>query len=52
MIEVHKQWLNEFDVEAARRRRMPHKVRETESPVRTGFLRRRRNEAAPQPCEA
>ena len=53
MIEVHKQWLSEFDHEAARRRQLPRKPRGTESRARTGFLRRRRTEAAaPQPCEA
>jgi hypothetical protein len=53
MIEVHKQWLSEFDVEAARRRHAPRRREVTEPRNRRGFLRRRRSEAAaPQPCEA
>jgi hypothetical protein len=53
MIEVHKQWLSEFDHEAARRRQLPRRPRDTESRARLGFLRRRRAEAAaPRPCEA
>ncbi len=53
MLEVHKQWLSEFDHEAARRRQLPRKPRGTESRARLGFLRRRRTEAAaPRPCEA
>ncbi len=55
MIEVHKQWLSEFDVEAARRRRGPRRHRNDEARVRQGFFRRRRgNAAAPAAlcCEA
>ena len=56
MIEVHKQWLSEFDHEAARRRRGPRRQRVDEAPPRQGFFRRRRsNAAAPAalcPCEA
>ena len=53
MIEVHRQWLSEFDVEAARRRQLPRKPRGAESRARPGLMRRRRTEAAAlQPCEA
>jgi hypothetical protein len=46
MIEVHKQWLSEFDVEAARHRRAPRRHRDDEARVRHGFFRRRRDNAA------
>jgi hypothetical protein len=56
MIEVHKQWLNEFDVEAARNRRAPRRYRDDEPRARHGFFRRRRSNAAapaaPCLCEA
>jgi hypothetical protein len=49
MMEVHKQWLEEFDHEAARRRQLPRRRERAESRSLLEVLRLRRPRPAAAP---